>query len=178
VKEGQKHYNTPVLEPRGFGEESVKSLEPAHTTIATKEQKALTVAESLEQVNHPPERKRTARSAPLLPPPDDDLLEEDSAGEPRDEDAGAATTRPAEAPVSDPDADGAQPESSPAETDDPIISNTDRRRMFAVLRDAGMTDEQIRSLVEQVTGTSSTGQMTTTQLEQVIAAAPKQETLA
>ena len=60
-------------------------------------------------------------------------------------------------------------EPSPVEHNPDLIINAgDRRRLFGTLRGAGLDDEQIRSLVADVTGEQSTAQMTVGQMQAVL----------
>jgi hypothetical protein len=73
--------------------------------------------------------------------------------------------------------------STPKRDDDPVaeepaedepseerISTVDRKRLFAAAKEAGLNEAELRETIQEVTGQSSTADLTTGQLEQIITA--------
>lgn len=193
-KRGQKdghatRWVQPVID-LGIGYNQVAQLEPGHTPVPAREQPALTVAQAVEQTNLQAEPKaRSSRSAAPIGQVTDftgsaavsaggaAAADTPSAGEPSGEPSLAAGSP--QPPGTDGRADtedavtssgGPQNgEPSPVEHNpDLIINAADRRRLFGTLRGAGLDDEQIRTLVADVTGEQSTAQMTVGQMQAVL----------
>lgn len=54
--------------------------------------------------------------------------------------------------------------------DSPKIEAKDRRRLFAVAREAGLNEAELRTKIQEITGQSSTAELTKAQLDAIVAA--------
>lgn len=67
--------------------------------------------------------------------------------------------------------DGEATEEKDADADEsPKITAADRRRLFAVARDAGLNEAELRATIQEITGQSSTAELTKAQLEEIVSA--------